>query len=61
MSCMYRSKPEILRFQPIPPFIFPAQSLLKLFFNDSLTSYNFMKSQTLETADVQKKIVQFSK
>ena len=25
---MYRSKPEILRFQPIPPFIFPLQFLL---------------------------------
>ena len=28
MSYMYCSKPEILRFQPIPPFIFPLQSLL---------------------------------
>ena len=26
---MYRSKSEILRFQPIPPFIFPLQSLKK--------------------------------
>ena len=24
---IYHSKPEILRFQPIPPFIFPLQSL----------------------------------
>ena len=28
MSYMYRSKPEIFRFQLIPPFIFPLQSLL---------------------------------
>ena len=30
MSYMYRSKPENLRFQPIPPFIFPLQSLPEL-------------------------------
>ena len=28
MFYMYRLIPEILRFHPIPPFIFPLQSLL---------------------------------
>ena len=27
MTYRYRLKPETLRFQPIPPFIFPLQSL----------------------------------
>ena len=31
MSYMYRSKPETLRFQSIPPFIFPLQSPLSVF------------------------------
>ena len=36
MSYMYRSKPEILRFQPIPPFIFHLQSL-----KDSLKFFKY--------------------
>ena len=30
MSYMYRSTPEILRFQPIPPFIFPLHGPCKV-------------------------------
>ena len=33
MSYLYRSTPEILRFQPIPLFIFPLQSLYKVLVN----------------------------
>ena len=41
MSYMDRSKPEILRFQPIPPFIFPLQSIYKVLVNILLFSLDW--------------------
>ena len=41
MSYLYRSTPQILRFQPIPLFIFPLQSLYKVLVNILLFSLDW--------------------